>query len=254
MAEQRDVQFVLRRQCAQPKRYLIRRPKALQYLHNGEVKREHEGERQAGRFELFLDLLCMLKALAIPRALTYAPLDVAMVANFADDLTKNPSGAEFVKYILIFAAAWYESCLTQEFSDCSGSPVLDHRRAWSDLKNFMNNYYNDDLFQRSLTLWYMALLVIYGNNATEVDQSMSALRTTVSVYLMARSTISLVYTLYSFATPYHRPQNRVFAALNFIGFPIWTPLYFESVSLRVKIAVAIVALVYEVSSTCSAMA
>lgn len=49
--------LVLRRQASEPQRYLIRRPKALQYFHDGEVKREHEGERQAGRFELFLDLL-----------------------------------------------------------------------------------------------------------------------------------------------------------------------------------------------------
>ncbi|OCL00841.1 uncharacterized protein K441DRAFT_5161 [Cenococcum geophilum 1.58] len=34
-------------------RYFIRQPKALQYFYNGELKRA----RQAGRFELFLDLL-----------------------------------------------------------------------------------------------------------------------------------------------------------------------------------------------------
>lgn len=40
------------------RRYLLRRPKALQYFHNGELRKASEGERQAGRFELFLDLLC----------------------------------------------------------------------------------------------------------------------------------------------------------------------------------------------------
>lgn len=40
------------------RRYLVRRPKALQYFHNGELKKAAEKERVAGRFELFFDLLC----------------------------------------------------------------------------------------------------------------------------------------------------------------------------------------------------
>ena len=39
-------------------RHLVKQPKALQYFHNGELKKESEEERAAGRFELFLDLLC----------------------------------------------------------------------------------------------------------------------------------------------------------------------------------------------------
>ena len=42
------------------RRYLIRRPKALQYFHNGQFKKAAEKERVAGQFELFFDLLCML--------------------------------------------------------------------------------------------------------------------------------------------------------------------------------------------------
>ena len=49
---------------AAPSRYLIRRPKALQYYYNGELRKESEGERAAGRFELFLDLLCEFMAVA----------------------------------------------------------------------------------------------------------------------------------------------------------------------------------------------
>ena len=39
------------------RRYLIRRPKALQYFHNGQLMKAAEKERVAGRFELFFDLL-----------------------------------------------------------------------------------------------------------------------------------------------------------------------------------------------------
>jgi Bacterial low temperature requirement A protein (LtrA) len=75
----------------EPSRHLIKRPKALQWFHNGELKKASEGERQAGRFELFLDLLY-----------------VALVANFAEDFADNPTGKGLVKYILIFAPAWRE--------------------------------------------------------------------------------------------------------------------------------------------------
>lgn len=43
------------------RRYLIRRPKALQYFHHGQLKKAAEKERVAGRFELFFDLLCMFR-------------------------------------------------------------------------------------------------------------------------------------------------------------------------------------------------
>ena len=43
---------------AKPSCYLVKRPKALQWFHNGQLYKESEEERQAGRFELFLDLLC----------------------------------------------------------------------------------------------------------------------------------------------------------------------------------------------------
>lgn len=38
--------------------FVVKRPKALQWFHNGRLCKESDEERQAGRFELFLDLLC----------------------------------------------------------------------------------------------------------------------------------------------------------------------------------------------------
>lgn len=43
---------------AQAPCYLVKRPKPLQWFHHGRLCKEKEEERQAGRFELFLDLLC----------------------------------------------------------------------------------------------------------------------------------------------------------------------------------------------------
>jgi len=39
-------------------RYVIKRPKALQWFYKGRLYKASDEERQAGRFELFLDLLC----------------------------------------------------------------------------------------------------------------------------------------------------------------------------------------------------
>lgn len=39
-------------------RYVIRRPRALQWFYDGRLYKASDEERQAGRFELFLDLLC----------------------------------------------------------------------------------------------------------------------------------------------------------------------------------------------------
>ena len=194
-------------ESAAASRYLFKRPKALQYFHNGELKKESEGERQAGRFELFLDLLY-----------------VALVANFAEDLASHPSGVEVVKYLLIFAPAWH---------------------IWSDLREIMNSYYNDDLVQRFFVLWIMALMVLYGNNATLVAEDIGAMRTAVGAFLAARLTVMIAYIVFSFASFQHRPQIRLLAVLIFVSMLVWIPLFFEGVSIRAKIAVAAVAITFQ---------
>ena len=53
--------------------------------------RRQDGERQAGRFELFLDLLY-----------------VAILSNFADTLAEDISGAKLVKYIVSWLRFYYQ--------------------------------------------------------------------------------------------------------------------------------------------------
>ena len=71
------------------RRYLIRRPRALQYFENGVLKKAQNKERVSGRFELFFDLLY-----------------VALIANFAEKLADDPSGVNLVLFLLTFTAAW----------------------------------------------------------------------------------------------------------------------------------------------------
>ncbi|QUC22817.1 uncharacterized protein UV8b_07058 [Ustilaginoidea virens] len=193
-------------QRARPSRYVIKRPKALQWFHNGRLYKASDEERQAGRFELFLDLLY-----------------VAIVANFSDDLAEHPDGAHLAKYMLIFAPAWH---------------------VWADLREIMNSYYTDDLAQRLVILWVMALLVLYANNARRVDD-VAAVRTAAGAYLVARFSTMCVFLVSSFASYQHRAQARVLAGFMFAGLLMGIPILSEDVGLGAKAAVAAVMIVYQ---------
>jgi hypothetical protein len=109
----------------------------------------------------------------------------------------------------------------------------------------MNSFYNDDLAQRCLILWVMTLLVVYGNNATLVNEDLGALRSTVGAYLVARLSAMTAHLVYSFSSYHHRAQQRLWVALSFCGLLLYSPLFVESLSLRSKVAVAFVAIVVE---------
>ncbi|KKK22341.1 hypothetical protein P175DRAFT_0441139 [Aspergillus ochraceoroseus IBT 24754] len=188
-------------------RYLFRQPVALQWFENGRLVKCKEEERSAGPFELFLDLLY-----------------VAILANFAEALAEDISGVSLVKYLLILAPSW---------------------QVWSDLRELMNSFYNDDLLQRVLILWIMALMVVYGNNAPLVNESIGAMRATVASYMVARVSCNAAHLFYSFSSYHHRPQQRLWVALSSLSLCIYIPLYFDTVSIRSKIAVATVAIVVE---------
>src|ERR1700755_1820837 len=109
----------------------------------------------------------------------------------------------------------------------------------------MNSFYNDDLAQRCLILWIMAILVVFGNNATLVDEDIGAMRAAVGAYLAARLSAMLAHLVYSFSSYHHRAQQRLWVALSTIGLCIYIPLFFEGISLRSKVAVAWVAILTE---------
>lgn len=109
----------------------------------------------------------------------------------------------------------------------------------------MNSYYTDDLLQRLVILWVMALLVLYANNAREANTDIDAMRTTAGAYLVARFSTMSVFLISSFASYQHRTQARILAGFMFIGLFITIPLFFESVSIRGKAAVVAVMIVYQ---------
>ena len=110
----------------------------------------------------------------------------------------------------------------------------------------------------------MALLVLYGNNANFVGESLDSLRITVATYMVIRFSQAMFFVYYSIgsdypsivipthvtnvgtASPYHRIQNRCYVISEFILILLLIPLLLEDVSDRAKIAVAFIALIMEV--------
>lgn len=109
----------------------------------------------------------------------------------------------------------------------------------------MNSYYTDDLIQRIIILWVMALLVLYANNANLVGEDLGALRTATGAYICARFTTGAVFLISSFASYQHRAQARLLSFFMAIGLLLTIPLLLESVSLRAKIAVVVIVIVWQ---------
>lgn len=112
----------------------------------------------------------------------------------------------------------------------------------------MNSYYTDDILQRLVILWVMALLVLYANNAPRVDEvegGLSAMHTAVGAYICARFTTASVFLVSSFASHYHRTQARLMFTFMLVGLLLTIPLFFESVSIEAKTAIVAVIIAYQ---------
>ncbi|CZT49122.1 uncharacterized protein RSE6_09917 [Rhynchosporium secalis] len=91
----------------------------------------------------------------------------------------------------------------------------------------------------------MAALVVYGNNATLVDEDIGALRSTVGAYMVGRLSSNTVHLIYSFSSYHHRAQQRLWFCLSTAALCIYIPLFIEDISFRSKIAVAAVGITIE---------
>lgn len=184
------------------RRFLFRRPRALQYFRRGTLIRGHE-ERSSGRTELFFDLIF-----------------VGLVAVLSKQVTEEPTGASLVRYILTYLPAYI---------------------IWGYMREIFNNYYLDDVYQRLLVLFVMCGLVVYGNNAGEVQEQLTegyGRATTVGTYLVLAFVLHgtmLVYTVFAWQ---FAPTVRAHSLP-------WLPtmgLYIGSIFAPVRVAIALVAI------------
>jgi low temperature requirement protein LtrA len=185
------------------RRYLFRRPRPLQYF-RGKVLVRESTERGSGRLELFFDL-------------TF----VGIIAVLAQQAVAEPTGPGFVRYLITYTAAYM---------------------IWHWMREVFDSFYKDDLSQRLLVLFVMAALVIFGNNAVNV-QEQTARTTTIVSYLVAEASIYFTWMLYSFYIKAYRIQIRAHTMIWLITVGLMIGAIF--VSIRAAIALAVVAMVLE---------
>ncbi len=117
---------------------------------------------------------------------------------------------------------------------------------WSTYREIVDVYWSGDLYQLLLTFIVMACLVVYGNNAQSIEQSLSegpARATAIGVYLLAEFVMYLTELFYSFHVKPYRLQVRVHVAT----WPLTTALWIGAIfaPLRGAIALAVAALSLE---------
>lgn len=169
-----------------------------------------KGERTSAKTELFLDLIY-----------------VAIIANIAGDASEHASWGALLRYVLVFIPYW---------------------TVWADIKDFTNYYYNEDLSQRTYILWILCLLTLSVNSQSGLLESVSGAAFTIVPYILCRLSLAVSLLVYSFYIPEHRAQQRLYFVLLLVTSCVWIPVIF--VSTRVKIAIAVVAIVLEQVSFC----
>ncbi|GAA98244.1 uncharacterized protein L969DRAFT_342986 [Mixia osmundae IAM 14324] len=109
----------------------VHRPRLHQWLSYEEVGKPRIfrdiNERTTSRFELFFDLLF-----------------VGLVHQLAEATAEQPNGYGLARFVLTFCPAY---------------------SIWGDMRDFINQFGNDDMLQRLYIIWTMILLVGYQVNA-----------------------------------------------------------------------------------------
>jgi low temperature requirement protein LtrA len=91
-------------------------------------------------------------------------------------------------------------------------------RMWDYLREYIGNFYKDDLTDRYFILWILLLSVLYGINApfafTPVDGG-NSLKLLIGIYLVSRASFLVVYLLQTIYMPFLRRQFafQVFSTL-----------------------------------------
>jgi hypothetical protein len=187
------------------RRYMLRRPRALQYF-RGNVLVRSENERSSHRLELFFDLAF-----------------VGLIVVLAKEAVHEHNGIGLVRYLLTYSAAWI---------------------VWNQMREFFNAFFVDDAPQRLLILFVVAALVVYGNNAVHVEKTEHGARpTAVGSYLVAATLMMGLTLYYSFYVYQYRLQIRVHFVVWLVAVGIWIGAIF--VEERTAVALAAVALALE---------
>lgn len=167
--------------------YTVRRPRALQFLYRSQVVHagDHNGApvslhhsnisshlpediaKERERLDLFVDLIW-----------------VGIIGNLSEVYSslafrpEQPNAAlAFLVFILVFLPSW---------------------RIWDSMREFLNNYYMDDMVQRAFTFWILVLSVFYGNQLAYLTEDIDAVKTwLISAYLVVLGSFLAIEMVYS---------------------------------------------------------
>lgn len=179
------------------------KPHALNYFKDGILFRTKE-ERSATKLELFLDLMY-----------------VGLIANLAGEASENASWLSLFKYILFFIPIWV---------------------VWADIKDFVNYYYNEDLFQKGYTFWILCLLALFVNSHNQFLESTEGAALTVVPYLLCRLSLSLSYLFYSIYIPQHRVQMVLYGISIMFTCGLWVIVIFVNNTVKIYLSIVILLL------------
>lgn len=187
----------------------FKRPVALQFFYYDKLYKVH-GERTAGVFELFLDLLY-----------------VAIIALFSSTVAENPDPIHILKYVIIFLHAY---------------------QIWQDVREIFNSYYTDDILQRTLILVVMAFMVVFANNASKLGEKEdmetdTSFFTAVISFQILHFILIVNWFVYSMYITEHMVRMRTMGLVNAVSFCLRMGLLFAG--WRGRIILAIVALALE---------
>ncbi|KAJ9611531.1 hypothetical protein H2200_004715 [Cladophialophora chaetospira] len=123
--------------------------------------------KERERLDLFVDLIW-----------------VGIIGNLSDVFSslafraENPDSAlGMLVFILVFLPSW---------------------RIWDAMREFLNNYYMDDMVQRAFTFWILVLSVFYGNQLAYLTEDIDAVKTwCISVYLVILGSFLAIEWTYS---------------------------------------------------------
>ncbi|KIW27391.1 uncharacterized protein PV07_07132 [Cladophialophora immunda] len=168
-------------------RYTIRRPRALQFSYRSQVV--HAGDERGApestnrssisshlpediakereRLDLFIDLIW-----------------VGIIGNLSEVFSslgfrpEDPDiGIASLVFVLVFLPSW---------------------RIWDAMREFLNNYYMDDMVQRAFTLWILLLSVFYGNQLAYLTKDIDEVKQwVISTYLVIFGAFWLIELAYS---------------------------------------------------------
>ena len=201
--ERRDAEH---REVHLGRRYMFRRPRALQYF-RGNVLVRSADERTSHRLELFFDLVF-----------------VGLVVGLAKEAVHEHDAIALVRYILTYTAAWL---------------------VWNYMREIFDAFFVDDAPQRLLILFVVAALVVYGNNAIHIENTEHGARqTAIGAYLVASGLMMGLTLYYSFYIRQYKPQIRSHFVVWLVSAGIWIGAMFVEVRLAVALAAIALALEY----------